>query len=607
MEPELRETGISALGYVPWGTHFCTFYETKEDLLDILLPFFKTGLEHNEFCLWMVSHPVGVEDARRAFKEAVADADRHLAAGHIEIVQHPFFPRSHHGSRSTHAEIVHHAEGYLKGGAAVAERVTDGWNEKLAEALANGFDGMRANSHEAWLTEANRNDFFRYEEKLGAKLAGQRLIVLCSYPSVSTAAEIFDVTHAHHFAVIRREGYDVVLTTELNQAEAEIKRPDEESEQRVVERARELAAHNEQLKKEIAERWRAEDRIRLITDTIPVMAWSVRPDGIVDFLNQRWMDYSGLSLAQYVSDPAGPIHPQDTPRVLEKWRAQMALGEAYDDEMRLRRADGEYRHFLVRTAPLRDEAGRVVKWYGVSTDIEDRKRVEEELEESLSHLRGLTASLMRAQDDERRRIAQMLHETTAQDLAALRMLLGRLSRTGTTVSDADRMLLAESVDLTDRSMADVRTLSYLLHPPLLDENGLLSAVRWYAKGFADRSGIAVDVEEPPTFERLPQDVETTLFRVVQEALTNIHRHARSTTARISLRAERDGLTLEIADRGCGMSADVLWSVTNSGGAPGVGILGMRERLQQLGGTLCIESNDRGTTLRAMVPFTAQSS
>jgi PAS domain S-box-containing protein len=380
-----------------------------------------------------------------------------------------------------------------------------------------------------------------------------------------------------------------------------------EREQRVVERTRELAARNEELKKEIAELWRAEDRIRLIIDTIPVMAWSVRPDGIVDFLNQRWMDYTGLSLAQYVSDPTGPIHPQDTPTVLKKWDAQMALGQAYDDEMRLRRADGEYRRFLVRTAPLRDEAGRVVRWYGVSTDIEDRKRVEEALEESLSHLRALTASIMRAQDDERRRIAQMLHETTSQDLAALRMLLSRLGRTAVTVSDADRMLLAESIDLTDRSMAAVRTLSYLLHPPLLDENGLLFAVRWYAKGFADRSGIAVDLEVPPTFERLPQDVETTLFRVVQEALTNIHRHARSTTARISLRAERDGLTLEIADRGCGMSAEVLWSVTNGGGAPGVGILGMRERLQQLGGTFRIESNSRGTTLRAIVPFTAQSS
>jgi signal transduction histidine kinase len=214
----------------------------------------------------------------------------------------------------------------------------------------------------------------------------------------------------------------------------------------------------------------------------------------------------------------------------------------------------------------------------------------------------LATRLMRAQEDERRRIAQMLHETTAQDLAALKMLLARLRRGGVALSDADRTLLTESIDLTDRSMNDVRTLSYLLHPPFLEENGLLSAVRWYAKGFADRSGIAVDLDVPPTFERLPQDAETTLFRVVQEALINIHRHAQSAMARIRLRTEGDRLTLEVGDHGRGMPADVLSSVTGGSGAPGVGIAGMRERLQQLGGTLHITSSDRGTTLRATVPL-----
>ncbi|HEV3061005.1 MAG TPA: ATP-binding protein [Vicinamibacterales bacterium] len=379
---------------------------------------------------------------------------------------------------------------------------------------------------------------------------------------------------------------DVVKPPELNDAKAEADR---------------LAAANAQLKKEIAEHSRAEDRIRLIIDTIPVMAWSLRPDGIVDFLNQRWMDYTGLSLGQYVADPTGPIHPEDAPRVLERWGVQMARGEGYDDEMRLRGADGTYRQFLVRTAPFRDESGRVARWYGVSTDIEDRKRAEAELEESLSHLRALTASLMRAQDDERRRIAQMLHETTAQDLAAVKMLLGRLGRT-MVMSGGDRALLVEGINLIERSISDVRTLSYLLHPPFLDESGLLAAVRWYAKGFADRSGIAVDLEVPPTFERLPQDVESTLFRVVQEALTNIHRHARSATARIRLKAGGDCLALEITDNGRGMPADVLSTVTSGSGAPGVGLAGMRERLQQLGGALHIESNDRGTTLRATVPL-----
>src|SRR5579863_5586191 len=134
--------------------------------------------------------------------------------------------------------------------------------------------------------------------------------------------------------------------------------------------------------------------------------------------------------------------------------------------MRLRGADGTYRQFLVRTAPSRDESGRVVKWYGVSTDIEDRKRAEAKLEESLSHLRALTASLMRAQDDERRRIAQMLHETTAQDLAALKMLVARTSRAAG-LTDEERELLAESTALADRSMTEIRTLSYGLYPPFL--------------------------------------------------------------------------------------------------------------------------------------------
>ena len=345
----------------------------------------------------------------------------------------------------------------------------------------------------------------------------------------------------------------------------------------------------------------AEDPIRLIIDTIPVMAWSLRPDGVVDFLNQRWTDYTGLSLRQFVANPTGPIHPDDSPRALERWQVQMVRDEAYDDEMRLRRADGTYRQFLIRTAPFHDESGKVVKWFGVSTDIEDRRTAEAKLEASLHHLRALTASLLRAQDDERRRIAQKLHETTAQDLAAVKMLLEQLGRS-TVMSAADRTLLAEGVNLIDGSIGDVRTLSYLLHPPFLDESGLLDALQWYARGFADRSGVAIDLKVPARFERLPQDVESTLFRVVQEALTNIHRHARSASARIRLRTERGSLILEITDRGRGMPADVLSSVTSGSSAPGVGLAGMRERLQQLGGTLHIKSNDRGTILQATVPL-----
>ena len=149
------------------------------------------------------------------------------------------------------------------------------------------------------------------------------------------------------------------------------------------ERTRELAATNEALRSEIAERKlaeeavkQAEDRIRLVIDTIPTMAWSLRPDGVLDFVNQRWLDYTGLSFGEAIEEPTRTVHPEDVSKALQKWLKVKATTEAYEDEMRLRRADGEYRWFLVRIAPLLDEQGNLLKWYGVSIDIEDRKQAE---------------------------------------------------------------------------------------------------------------------------------------------------------------------------------------------------------------------------------------
>jgi len=140
---------------------------------------------------------------------------------------------------------------------------------------------------------------------------------------------------------------------------------------------------------------RAEDRVRLVINTIPTMVWTLRPDGTVDFVNQRSLDYSGLTLEEQLADPTSTLHPEDLPRVMEKWLADLATGEASEDEMRMRRADGEYRWFLIRTVPLRDEHGNVVKWYGVSIDIEDRKQAEEALRSSEREQRHIAAQLER--------------------------------------------------------------------------------------------------------------------------------------------------------------------------------------------------------------------
>jgi PAS domain S-box-containing protein len=228
--------------------------------------------------------------------------------------------------------------------------------------------------------------FREYEEQVNALIADQRSIILCTYPLAATPGDqVFDVAHVHEVAVARRNGtWETVETPALKEAKAEIKKLNEELEQKIEERTRELAATNAALRSEIAERKlaqealkQAEDRIRLVIDTIPTMAWSLRPDGALDFVNRRWLDYTGLSLKEALEDDSKHVvHPEDLPGAVEKWLRNVAAGKPCEDEMRLRRGDGEYRWFLVRISPLRDEKGDIVKWYGTSSDIEDRKQAE---------------------------------------------------------------------------------------------------------------------------------------------------------------------------------------------------------------------------------------
>ena len=616
MAPELRNTGISVVGDVPWGTHFCSFYETKQDLLDILIPFFKTGLKHHEFCLWIISDSelLTVPEARNAFQEVLPDLDRYLGEKSIEFAGHDWF---------------------LVGGSFDFQRVAHQFKEKVDEALIRGFVGMRVNGSPAWLEATDAQALRKFEAEVDQLFPHERVIASCTYPIGSSRADfLLDVARNHQFAIARRHGiWEIVETPELRQAKDEIARLNAELEQRVIERTRKLEATTAQLKAEIEERketaealrqseerfaafmsnlpgyawmkdlqgryvyvnemvkglpgyqslgktdaqiwpadlaaeyrtndqqvvaakqplhtlenyqregkqrymagskfpifdktgaialvggvgvditerieaeealresetklkqaqqlahigywerdlvadriawsketgrilglesfrgvpnqaqlrkfihpddWqhhqqvfnealqggrlfdvevrfvrpdgkvrfvhirdeivrnesgqpirmfgavqditerrraeeavrRSEEHLRLVINTIPTMAWSAAPDGVVDFINQRWLDYAGLTLEQYLKDPLGAVHPDDVTRVVENWSAALMEGKPYEDEMRLQGADKEYHWFLVRSEPLRDKQGNIVKWYGSSIDIEDRKRAE---------------------------------------------------------------------------------------------------------------------------------------------------------------------------------------------------------------------------------------
>jgi signal transduction histidine kinase len=228
-----------------------------------------------------------------------------------------------------------------------------------------------------------------------------------------------------------------------------------------------------------------------------------------------------------------------------------------------------------------------------------------ELNAANQSLRELTSRLLQLQDDERRRLARELHDSVGQMLVALNMNLSalgadieRLAKTASTIKD--------STSLVDNLSSEIRTISHLLHPPLLDEAGLASALRWYVDGFAQRSKIKVDLEIPADLGRFSRELETAVFRVVQECLTNIHRHSDSPSAKIRVTCSANDIRVEVKDRGKGIAPEKKMAM-ESAGMPGVGVRGMRERLRQLGGNLDINSDGNGTSVVAQLPISSSSS
>jgi PAS domain S-box-containing protein len=250
---------------------------------------------------------------------------------------------------------------------------------------------------------------------------------------------------------------------------------------------------------------------------------------------------------------------------------------------------GELIEVSVSVFPLRDGRSRIVGICAAVRDITGLRKAERRLQR-------LSRRLLEAQDEERRRLARELHDSTAQTLVALSMNLARLAQPGDTLAPEKRdALLATSLDLASGAARELRTTVYLLHPPLLDERGLGAALEWFIGGFQVRSGIETRLSVEVPVERLPYRYQLALFRVAQECLSNVHRHSGSATAELQLKLEPGALVLCVADTGHGFAAE-------AESEHGVGISGMRERLAELGGSFTVESTPRGTTVTARLPI-----
>jgi PAS domain S-box-containing protein len=280
-------------------------------------------------------------------------------------------------------------------------------------------------------------------------------------------------------------------------------------------------------------------------------------------------------------------------------KTAFAEGRAEDEGWRIRKDGSRYWADVVITA-VSEAEGPLQGFSIVTRDITERKRAEDSV-------RDLSGRLLKVQDEERRHFARELHDSAGQLLAALSMNLAPLEVEAGNLGPEAVKRLKESMNLLDELSTEVRTISHLLHPPLLDEVGLSSALRVYVDGFAERGKIQVDLEIPADFGRLSRESETTIFRVVQEALTNIHRHSGSRVARICLSHSESEVLVEVHDKGVGISAEKQEEMEQAG-AGGVGIRGMRERLRQLHGTLELSParDGTGTVVIARLPVSTAS-
>jgi PAS domain S-box-containing protein len=391
-------------------------------------------------------------------------------------------------------------------------------------------------------------------------------------------------------------------------------------EQRVLDRTEELAGKAEALQQLNSELVTRNQELDAIIHTAPDIIFSRKADGSRDYISDRFYDYTGAAPGSASGFGwLDYVHPDDEKHAMGDWMRCVQSGANYEAEYRMRSKDGDYRWFRARAVPIRGD-GKIAKWYGTCSDIHDSKVLEQSIRDNAAELekmvdrrtdelRRLSVRLMTMQDQERRRIARDLHDGLGQELAVAKMVLDKMMMKQASDRQSERPSSEPANDgwtqasaIVDRAIQQVRTMSHLLHPPLLDEVGLVSALSWYVEGLTKRSGIETSLEvQPHDFPRLASEVETAVFRIVQEALTNVFRHSEAHRVWITLSQKEGTIVVAVRDDGKGISDRVVELQPDS---VGVGIGGMKQRAKEFGGELRLTNVRPGTLVELMLPCSA---
>jgi len=401
----------------------------------------------------------------------------------------------------------------------------------------------------------------------------------------------------------------VRIFAELHRKKQQLERLNSELEQRVAERTHEIEQKASILERVNADLAQRNQELDAIVQTAPDIIFSRQADGGREYISSRFYEYTGA--------PAGSaigfgwldyVHPDDKEESTAHWMRCVQSGEAYESEYRLLGADAKYRWFRARAVPLRDQEGNILKWYGTCSDIHDSKMLEQSIRENAielerlvenrtAELRRLSGRLLTMQDEERRRIAREIHDGLGQELAAAKMIMDGILAKDT--SPGMHKAAIEASQLVDRAIQQVRTISHLLHPPLLDEVGLVSALRWFVEGLTERSGIKIQLEvHPSDIGRLKPELETAIFRIVQEAVTNMFRHSGAHHGTVSVIEKEGSIFVTVSDDGKGIAEEVVQLRPDS---VGIGIGGMRQRVNELGGSLRLANANPGTIVQVVIP------
>jgi PAS domain S-box-containing protein len=584
-------SGIEVLGDMSWGTHFCQFYETKQDLLEILVPYFKIGLQKNEFCLWIASDPIDVKEAAIALKKTVPELDRYIADQKIEILSHETW--------------------YLKKGKFNPKRVFKGWNAKLNQALEKDFAGMRVSGNVGWIDQGLSYDFIEYERGMDHFLAEKRIVVLCTYPlQKCNASDVLNVAHVHECAISKRKGqWEIIEVPAAKKTKAQIQKVNDELEQRVVERTTQLERANEELKYEIAERRKSEDELHLAYQRLSYHVENT-PLAVVEFdkdlFIKRWSKRAEEIFGWKVSEALGKnVYDADFPII---YNEDMLSVDTINEELTkgivnrnvsLNRNYTKDRNIIYNewyNSVLRDEHGKVITILSLVHNVTERKKTEKELLQLNGQLRNLSSHLQNIQEDERTAIAREIHDELGQQLTALKMEVGWLNKK-LPEDFALKEKGNEILSIVSEMLKTVKRIASDLRPNILDELGLIAALEWQGQECEKHTGIKFQFQTAQTDFNFERTLSTNIFRVHQEALTNIVRHAETTRIETALEKKDGWLLLIIKDHGKGFDVDEEKNKNS------LGLIGMKERALMLHGELVIESVKRkGTVITLKVPL-----